>query len=235
MPIKSGARSWLARCTLPGIRIYDGKSVVVSRRCRFGDLLEINDRGQLPGGRSVSVAGRRSFCRTLLASIIFWFARKSVALVHRSREGAVTTANHDLQPAVSQGGEVPLVRIDLIQGTSEEYRTKVGEIVYQTLVDVLKVPEHDHFHVITEHPKDGLPFDRNYLGIHRSDACIFFQITLLSGRSVELKQSFYKTLVDRLHEEVRLRKQDAFINLVEVPKENWSFGNGEARYVTTAQ
>jgi 4-oxalocrotonate tautomerase len=147
----------------------------------------------------------------------------------------VTLANPDPQPTVSQGGEVPLVRIDLIEGTSEKYRTKVGEIVYQTLVDVLKVPEHDHFHVITEHPKGGLPFDRNYLGIHRSDACIFFQITLLSGRSVELKQSFYKTLVERLHEQVKLRKEDAFINLVEVPKENWSFGNGEAQYVTTAQ
>ncbi|WP_254061360.1 tautomerase family protein [Granulicella sp. L60] len=195
--------------------------------------MNTNNRGELPAGRSFSLFGRRSFCGALLASVVFWFIKKSAALAHHSREGTPASANHDPQPIVSLGGDVPLVRIDLIEGTSEAYRTKVGEIVYQTLVDVLKVPEHDHFHVITEHPKGGLPFDRNYLGIHRSDACIFFQITLLSGRSVELKQSFYKTLVDRLHEEVKLRKEDAFINLVEVPKENWSFGNGEAQYVTT--
>jgi 4-oxalocrotonate tautomerase len=127
---------------------------------------------------------------------------------------------------------VPLVRIDLIEGKPEQYRSKVADIVYQTLVDVLNVPEHDRFHVITEHTKAGQPFDREYLGIHRSDACIFFQITLNSGRSTELKQRFYKTLADRLHEEVGLRKEDVFINLVEVPKENWSFGNGEAQYVT---
>ncbi len=36
------------------------------------------------------------------------------------------------------GGEMPIVRIDLIEGKSEEYRAQVGEIVYQTLVDVLK-------------------------------------------------------------------------------------------------
>lgn len=130
---------------------------------------------------------------------------------------------------------MPLVRIDLIEGKSDEYRAKVGDIVYQTLVDVLKVPEHDRFHVITEHAKGGQTFDRDYLGIHRSDACIFFQITLLSGRSVELKQSFYKALVERLLEQVKLRKEDAFINLIEVPRENWSFGNGEAQYVTSPQ
>ena len=127
---------------------------------------------------------------------------------------------------------MPLVRIDLIEGKSEEYRAKVSDIIYQTLVDVFNVPEHDRFYVITEHPKDGQPFDRDYLGIHRSDACIFFQITLNSGRSVERKQRFYKALADRLQEGINLRNEDLFVNLVEVPKENWSFGNGEAQYVT---
>jgi len=133
----------------------------------------------------------------------------------------------------TQGGEVPLVRIDLIEGKPEPYRAQVSEIVYQTLVDVLSVPEHDRFHVITEHTKSSQIFDRNYLDIHRSDECIFFQITLNSGRSTELKQHFYQTLADRLHKEVKLRKEDVFINLIEVPKENWSFGNGDAQYVAS--
>jgi 4-oxalocrotonate tautomerase len=132
----------------------------------------------------------------------------------------------------TKGGEVPIVRIDLVEGKSEEYRAQVGEIVYQTLVDVLKVPQNDRFQVITEHPKSCLSFDRDYLGIHRTDDCIFFQITLNAGRSVELKQSFYKELTNRLHQRARLRTEDVFINLVEVPKENWSYGNGIAQYVS---
>lgn len=139
----------------------------------------------------------------------------------------------DRPPMHTQGGEVPLVRIDLIEGKPEPYRAQVSEIVYQTLVDVLSVPEHDRFHVITEHTKSSQIFDRNYLGIHRSDECIFFQITLNSGRSTELKQHFYQTLAARLHKEVKLRKEDVFINLIEVPKENWSFGNGDAQYVAS--
>jgi phenylpyruvate tautomerase PptA (4-oxalocrotonate tautomerase family) len=130
---------------------------------------------------------------------------------------------------------MPLVRIDLVEGRSQEYRQKVGEIVYQTLLDVLSVPNHDRFQVITEHRKDGLAFDHDYLGVHRSDDCIFLQITLNSGRSVELKQRFYKAIADGLHAGVKLRREDVFVNLVEVPKENWSFGNGEAQYVSTSR
>jgi 4-oxalocrotonate tautomerase len=126
---------------------------------------------------------------------------------------------------------VPLVRIDLVGGKSGEYREKVGEIVYQTFVDILTVPKHDRFQVITEHRESGLSFDRDYLGVHRSDDCIFFQITLNSGRSIELKQRFYRALADGLHEGVKLRREDVFINLVEVPKKNWSYGNGDAQYV----
>ena len=102
---------------------------------------------------------------------------------------------------------MPLVRIDLLEGKSEQYRAQVGDILYQTLVDVLNVPEHDRFQVITEHTKASLPFDREYLGIHRSDDCIFFQITLNSGRPTELKNTFYKTLAERLHEGVKTHKE----------------------------
>jgi 4-oxalocrotonate tautomerase len=127
---------------------------------------------------------------------------------------------------------MPLVRIDLLEGKTPEYRDQVGEIVYQALLDCFAVPKNDRFQVIAEHPRDELQFDRNYLGIHRSDECIFVQITLNSGRTVEMKQRFYKAVADGLHNSLKLRREDLVINLVEVPKENWSFGNGEAQYVS---
>lgn len=127
---------------------------------------------------------------------------------------------------------MPLARIDLLEGKTPEYRSQVGQTVYRAMLAVLGVPENDLFQVIAEHSKDGLRFDRDYLGIHRSDDCIFVQITLSSGRSVEQKQHFYKAVADGLHEGLKLRREDVFINLVEVSKENWSFGNGEAQYVT---
>jgi len=130
---------------------------------------------------------------------------------------------------------MPLVRIDLLEGKTAEYRTEAGRIVYQAMLEVLGVPKDDRFQIITEHPKDGLQFDRSYLGIHRSDDCIFVQITLSSGRSIEQKQRFYKAVADGLHAALPVRREDVFINLIEVVKENWSFGNGEAQYVVPAK
>jgi phenylpyruvate tautomerase PptA (4-oxalocrotonate tautomerase family) len=125
---------------------------------------------------------------------------------------------------------MPLVRIDLMEGKTPDYRARIGKIVYQAMVDTLNVPQKDRFQIITEHAKDSLQFDREYLGIKRSDDCVFLQITLNGGRSVELKQLFYKAVADALHAELNLRREDVFISLVEVSKENWSFGNGEAQY-----
>ena len=127
---------------------------------------------------------------------------------------------------------MPLVRIDLIDGKSPEYRAQVGDVIYQAMVESINVPINDRFQVITEHAKSDIPFDRDYLGIHRTDDCIFIQITLSTGRTVEMKQRLYKAIVEGLHEKLSLRREDVLINLVEVAKENWSFGNGEAQYVT---
>lgn len=130
---------------------------------------------------------------------------------------------------------MPLVRIDLMEGKPAEYRARIGEIVYRAMLETLNVPKNDRFQVITEHTGAGLNFDRDYLGVHRTDDCIFIQITLNGGRSVELKQSFYKSVAEGLHEALKVRREDVFINLVEVAKEDWSFGNGEAQYVPRKQ
>ena len=125
---------------------------------------------------------------------------------------------------------MPLVRIDLAEGRAPEYGQQVGQIVYQALTEMMNAPKNDLFQIITTHPQSGLQFDREFLGVHRSDECIFLQITLNGGRTVEMKQRFYKAVAEGLRESLKLRQEDVFISLVEVPKENWSFGNGDAQY-----
>jgi 4-oxalocrotonate tautomerase len=127
---------------------------------------------------------------------------------------------------------MPLVRIDLIEGKTEEYRAQVGEIIYRAMLETLNVPENDRFQVITEHSRGNFIYDPGYLGIKRSDDCVFIQVTLNAGRTVEVKQRFYKAVVDGLHEVLKLRRGDVLINLVEVQKVDWSFGDGIAQYVS---
>lgn len=125
---------------------------------------------------------------------------------------------------------MPLVQISLMSGKPEGFGKKVGAIVYRAMVETINVPAKDHFQVITEHGKNSLIYDPDYLDIPRTDGVIFIQITLNEGRSVELKRAFYRAVAERLNKELGVRMEDVLINLVEVKKENWSFGNGIAQY-----
>ena len=125
---------------------------------------------------------------------------------------------------------MPLVRIDLAKGKPADYRRAVGEVIYDAMIGVLNVPKDDRFQIIAEHAAEDFIVDPGYLGIQRSADCIIIQVTLNGGRTIEQKRNFYKAIADGLHERLKLRREDVFINLVEVGKENWSFGNGEAQY-----
>jgi 4-oxalocrotonate tautomerase len=127
---------------------------------------------------------------------------------------------------------MPLVRIDLRQGKTPEYRRKIGDAVYQAMVETIHVPEHDRFQVIIDHPADGLIYDPTYLGIQRTDDIVFIQITLNAGRTLDQKRALYARIAGLLAEDPGVRPEDVLINLVECAKENWSFGNGIASYAT---
>jgi 4-oxalocrotonate tautomerase len=125
---------------------------------------------------------------------------------------------------------MPLVRIDLQKGKDAAYRQKAGRIVYDAMTACIGVPANDHFQVIGEHGAENFIFDTDYLGIHRTSDLIMVQIFLNEGRSVAQKQALYKAIADGLAAELQLRPQDVLITLVDVKKENWSFGNGIAQY-----
>jgi len=125
---------------------------------------------------------------------------------------------------------MPLVRIALRQGRDSGFGKKIGEVVYRKMQVTLNVPAKDNFQVITEHDPNGLIYDPSYLDVQRTDGIVIIQITLNEGRTVELKKNFYKAVADTLYAELGLRREDVFISLVEVKKENWSFGNGIAQY-----
>jgi len=124
---------------------------------------------------------------------------------------------------------MPLVRIDLPSGSTDAYIDAAVDVVYRALVDVANAPEHDKFFVVTEHEPRTLVMDPHYL-VERSSAAIIVQITLNAGRSVEVKKELYRAIADGLNDRIGLRTEDVVVNLVEVPKENWSFGRGEAQY-----
>jgi phenylpyruvate tautomerase PptA (4-oxalocrotonate tautomerase family) len=125
---------------------------------------------------------------------------------------------------------MPLVRIELRQGTSPEYRRAIADGVHQAMIDALAIPPDDRFQVISEYSAENLIYDPQYLGIKRSDRVVFVQITLSAGRKPGQKRALYKRIAELLAKSPGVRPEDVVINLVQVTWEDWSFGNGVAQY-----
>jgi len=124
---------------------------------------------------------------------------------------------------------MPLVRIDLRRGTTDEYRTTLGDVVYTALTTVANVPAGDRFIVVTEHDPVNLQIDPHYF-VERTDQALIIQITFNQGRTVEVKKALYRAIAEGLHERLGIRTEDVTITLIDVPKENWSFGLGDMQY-----
>ena len=127
---------------------------------------------------------------------------------------------------------MPLARIDLMEGKSPGYKRALADGVYRALVEAVGVPEKDQFAVVSEHGPEGLIYSPDYLDVERTDDVVFVQITLNEGRPVEKKKALYAKIVELFAESPSVRPEDVMINLVEVDKANWSYGNGEAQYVS---
>jgi 4-oxalocrotonate tautomerase family enzyme len=125
---------------------------------------------------------------------------------------------------------MPLVRVALRKGKSDDYKKAIGDGVYKAMREAFNIPEEDRFVVVSEHSESEFQFSRTYLDIARSDDLVIIQITANSGRTVEQKKALFARIAELLSEKPGLRKEDVFVNLVEVAKENWSFGNGVAQY-----
>ncbi len=103
----------------------------------------------------------------------------------------------------------------------------IGEAIHDALVAQANVPPDDRFQVFL--PLDNIVADPQYGGVERSEGLVIVEIVLNAGRTVEIKKSLYADIAKRLGA-IGIRSDDVMIALVEVSKENWSFGGGRATY-----
>ncbi len=125
---------------------------------------------------------------------------------------------------------MPLVNISLRAGKPAAWRQAILDGVYRAMRDTFNVPEDDQFMTIREHGAADLRYGATYLGIARTDDIVLIQITANNTRTLEQKKALFARIAALLAERPGLRPEDVFVSLVEVAKENWSFGNGLAQY-----
>ena len=127
---------------------------------------------------------------------------------------------------------MPLTRIAVRTGKPAEYRHALAQGVHRALMEVFKVPEDDLFMLVNEHDADNFFYGRRYLGIEHSDDLVMIQIAVNDTRGQDQKKALFAQIARNLAESPGVRPEDVIVNLVDVARENWSFGNGVAQYAT---
>ena len=126
---------------------------------------------------------------------------------------------------------MPLARINIAQSASAATVRILGEAVYEAMVRGANVPANDRITLTKNRADDELVYPaEGYLGITYTPAIVFIQVTWNAGRSTEVKKAFYKAVAEGIAAQAGLRIQDIWISLIDVAREDWSFGNGEMQY-----
>lgn len=121
---------------------------------------------------------------------------------------------------------MPLTRIVLQEGRSEQALQTLSTLLHETLVAEFSVPPDDCFQMIETLPVGRLIYDPHYLTGARSENFTLFLITAGKPRSQEQKQNFYRVLAARLHAALGIHPDDVMIVIQFNGADEWSFGGG---------
>ena len=126
---------------------------------------------------------------------------------------------------------MPLVRFDLIEGRDELALKKLLDAAHHAMVQAFEVPERDRYQIVTQHPASEMVIEDTGLGFKRSKDVVVISVTS-KQRTEEQKQKFYRLMVQELGEQCRIGANDIMISIVTNGEADWSFGFGEAQFLT---
>jgi phenylpyruvate tautomerase PptA (4-oxalocrotonate tautomerase family) len=126
---------------------------------------------------------------------------------------------------------MPLLRIDLIEGRSEEDLKKLLDAIHCAMLAAFKVPKRDRYQIVHEHPATEMKVEDTGLGIPRTDGVVMVQVTTRPRTRLE-KQNFYDLLCQELNRCCGVKPSDVVVSITQNADEDWSFGYGRAQFLT---
>lgn len=126
---------------------------------------------------------------------------------------------------------MPLIRVDTFKNYSDEQLKTALDIIHQVAVNCFQIPDRDRYQIITQHaPNEMVLLDTN-LGFTRSKDALVIQV-FSRKRSKEAKLNFYRQVATELTQALQIKGSEILISLVENGDADWSFGWGEAQFVS---
>ena len=128
---------------------------------------------------------------------------------------------------------MPLVRIDVYESTPPLQREAIASAVYEAMREAIGIPEGDRFVVVNAHGSQEMFIDSQFMGMKRSERFVLVQVFLGRGRTVELKQSLFAAICEKVQRAIGISSDDVMTVLTENTLSDWSFGKGVAQFVLT--
>ncbi|WP_214729182.1 tautomerase family protein [Exiguobacterium sp. s168] len=126
---------------------------------------------------------------------------------------------------------MPLLRFDVIEGRSEEELKTLLDTAHDAMVEAFDVPERDRYQIVHTHKAHEMVIQDTGLGFERSKDIVLISVTSKT-RTEEKKQRLYQLLAERLEANCGLAPTDLMVSIVENDVADWSFGLGEAQFLT---
>jgi hypothetical protein len=126
---------------------------------------------------------------------------------------------------------MPLLRFDLIEGRDEKTLKKLLDVAHNAMVEAFKVPERDRYQIVNQHPANELIIEDTGLGFNRSKNLVIISI-VSKTRTTSQKELLYSLLASQLESECGISPQDLMVSITENGDADWSFGLGEAQFIT---
>jgi phenylpyruvate tautomerase PptA (4-oxalocrotonate tautomerase family) len=126
---------------------------------------------------------------------------------------------------------MPLLRFDVIEGRDEKSLRKLLDATHQAMVEAFDVPERDRYQIVHQHSPHEMIIEDTGLGFERSKNLVVISVTS-KQRTDEQKQKFYRLLVKELGESCGIEPNDIMVSIVTNGDADWSFGMGEAQFLT---
>jgi phenylpyruvate tautomerase PptA (4-oxalocrotonate tautomerase family) len=131
----------------------------------------------------------------------------------------------------AESNHMPLLRIDLYEGRSDAQLQQLLDTMHDVMVEAFKVPVRDRYQIVTEHRPSRMVMEDTGLNIPRTKDFVMIQVTT-RPRTREMKETFYRRMVEELEKVCRVKPSDVMMNFVTCTDEDWSFGLGRAQFLT---
>ena len=126
---------------------------------------------------------------------------------------------------------MPILKIDVIGGRSAAELNELLDAIHGAVLAAFKVPEHDRYQIVHEHPAAEMRIEDTGLGIPRSGGIVMVQVTTRPRTRLE-KQTFYELLCQELLRRCGVKASDVVVAITQNADEDWSFGYGRAQFIT---